>query len=66
MRFHLPDPALEAMIVDEVKAECLLHLAGHPAVGGLRASPYNGISDAAVDSLVGFMVDSGIGEDDAG
>lgn len=55
VRFHLPSPDLEAMFREEADSRGLLHLAGHPAVGGLRASLYNGISDDAVDALVSFM-----------
>lgn len=55
VRFHLPSPALETLFLDEAALNGLLHLSGHPAVGGLRASLYNGISDAAVEALAGFM-----------
>ncbi|MEW5965122.1 MAG: 3-phosphoserine/phosphohydroxythreonine transaminase [Pseudomonadota bacterium] len=57
VRFHLPSPALEALFREEAESQGLLHLAGHPAVGGFRASLYNGISERAVDALVTFMND---------
>lgn len=57
VRFHLANSALEAAFLDEAASQGLLHLAGHPAVGGLRASVYNGICDAAVDALITFMND---------
>lgn len=55
VRFHLPSPDLEAMFREEAESQGLLHLTGHPAVGGLRASLYNGIRDHAVEALVCFM-----------
>lgn len=55
VRFHLASPELEAMFRAEAEAEGLRHLGGHPAVGGLRASLYNGIGDDAVDALLSFM-----------
>lgn len=55
--FRLPSPALDIMFADEAEASRLLHLRGHPAVGGIRASLYNAVSEAAVDALVSFMSD---------
>lgn len=57
VRFHLSSPELEAAFLDEAATQGLRHLAGHPAVGGLRASLYNGIGDEAIDALVAFMND---------
>ncbi len=57
VRFHLPTPALEKLFLEEAALHGLIHLAGHPAAGGLRASLYNGIGDAAVDALTAFMDD---------
>ncbi len=33
----------------------LLNLKGHRSVGGMRASIYNAVPEAAVDSLVAYM-----------
>lgn len=55
VRFHLPTPALERLFLDEAAVNGILHLGGHPSVGGLRANLYNGVPEAAVDTLVAFM-----------
>lgn len=55
--FHLPDPALDTMFLEEAEAEGLHHLGGHPDVGGIRASLYNAVPEPAVDALVSFMSD---------
>lgn len=55
--FRLPSPALEQLFVTEADALGLVGLGGHPDVGGLRAALYNGLPDAAVDALAGFMAD---------
>lgn len=57
VRFHLPDRALERMFIDEAAHEGILHLAGHPSVGGLRANLYNGVDEAAVGTLAAFMAE---------
>lgn len=57
IRFHLPTRSLEQMLVEEAQREGILHLAGHPSVGGLRANVYNGIDESAVDTLVRFLAD---------
>lgn len=57
VRFHLPTRELQDMFTQEAGSHGLLHLDGHPAVGGLRASLYAGISDEAVDALAAFMHD---------
>jgi phosphoserine aminotransferase len=57
VRFHLANSSLEEAFLDEATSRGLLHLKGHPAVGGLRASLYNGIGDSAVDALAAFMHD---------
>ncbi len=53
--FNLADSALEASFVAEADAAGLQALKGHKAVGGIRASLYNAVSQEAVDSLVDFM-----------
>ncbi|MBN8913291.1 MAG: 3-phosphoserine/phosphohydroxythreonine transaminase [Rhizobiales bacterium] len=55
--FHLPDPALDLMFLQEAQAQGLYHLRGHPDVGGIRASLYNAVPDTAVDALASFMSD---------
>lgn len=53
--FRIKDQSLHAVFVEEAEASGLLGLKGHRAVGGLRASLYNAIDEAAVDCLVDFM-----------
>jgi len=55
--FHLPDPVLDLMFLEEAEAHGLHHLRGHPEVGGIRASLYNAVAEPAVDALVSFMSD---------
>jgi len=54
-RIHNTD--LEPVFVAEAKAAGLLALKGHRSMGGIRASLYNALPDAAVDHLVAFMVE---------
>ncbi len=49
------DPALEPIFVRESDAAGLLALKGHRSMGGLRASLYNALPDAAVEALVDFL-----------
>ena len=53
--FHLPDPALTAGFIARAQAAGLSDLQGHPEVGGIRVSLYNGTPDAAVASLLEVM-----------
>ncbi len=53
--FTLQDAALDATFLKESKAAGLLSLKGHRAVGGMRASLYNAVSEEAVDALIDFM-----------
>jgi len=46
---------LAARFVAEAEAAGMPGLKGHRAVGGLRASLYNALDDAAVDDLIAFM-----------
>lgn len=55
--FRTPTPALDDLFVEEAAAAGLLHLKGHPRVGGLRASLYNAVSAKAVHTLIDFMAD---------
>ncbi|MBB5014889.1 3-phosphoserine/phosphohydroxythreonine transaminase [Rehaibacterium terrae] len=55
--FTLHDSALDAAFLDESQAAGLHGLKGHKAVGGMRASLYNAVSEEAVAALVDFMGD---------
>lgn len=55
--FTLHDTALDALFLAESEAAGFIGLKGHKAVGGMRASLYNAVSQAAVDALVKFMRD---------
>ncbi|MDP3872561.1 MAG: 3-phosphoserine/phosphohydroxythreonine transaminase [Methyloversatilis sp.] len=55
--FDLPDAARTARFIAAAQAAGLYDLAGHPDVGGVRVSLYNGLSDDAVDALAAFMHD---------
>ena len=53
--FRLPTEDLEARFVAEAKGEGLLALKGHRSAGGIRASIYNAVEPASVETLVDFM-----------
>jgi phosphoserine aminotransferase len=53
--FTLADAALEKRFLELAEAEGMLNLQGHRSVGGMRASIYNAVPEAAVDALIGFM-----------
>ena len=53
--FTLTRPDLDRAFLAEAKAAGLVNLEGHRSVGGMRASLYNGMSEAGVDALVEFM-----------
>jgi phosphoserine aminotransferase len=53
--FTLPDPESDAAFLKGAKERGLLNLKGHRSVGGMRASLYNAVPEAAVDALVAFM-----------
>ena len=55
--FRLPQASLDLLFLHEAHENGLCHLQGHPSVGGIRASLYNGISDEAVTTLADFMSD---------
>ncbi|SHF16732.1 phosphoserine aminotransferase apoenzyme [Modicisalibacter ilicicola DSM 19980] len=55
--FVLADERLNAVFLEEAEMAGLLNLKGHRSVGGMRASLYNAVSEAAVEALVGFMDD---------
>lgn len=55
--FTLSDPGLDATFLTEAKEAGLITLKGHRSVGGMRASIYNAMPEAGVDTLVDFMQD---------
>lgn len=55
--FTLAQPALDKQFLSEAEGAGLLNLQGHRSVGGMRASLYNAIPQAAVDRLIDFMRD---------
>ena len=55
--FVLADADLDAVFLEESKAAGLTNLKGHRSVGGMRASIYNAVPEAAVDALIAFMAD---------
>lgn len=55
--FRLADPALEPEVVREAAEQGFVGLAGHRAVGGLRASLYNAISEQEAAALAAFLAD---------
>lgn len=55
--FTLADAKLDKVFLAEAEERRLLNLAGHRSVGGMRASLYNAVPEAAVDALIDFMGD---------
>ncbi len=53
--FFTGSEELDAQFVKEAKAQGLLTLKGHRAVGGMRASIYNAMPMAGVEKLAAFM-----------
>ncbi len=53
--FTLADSALDKRFLEQADAAGLLNLQGHRSVGGMRASIYNAVPEAAVDALIDFM-----------
>ncbi|MFZ4535341.1 phosphoserine transaminase [Propionivibrio sp.] len=53
--FNLATPELDKLFIAEALAAGFSGLAGHRAIGGIRASIYNGLTLAAVEELAGFM-----------
>jgi len=53
--FRLPSEELEAKFVAEALENGMIGLKGHRSVGGIRASIYNAVPLAAVETLVDFM-----------
>lgn len=55
--FVLADSTLDKAFLQGAQEARLLNLAGHRSVGGMRASIYNAVPEAAVDSLIDYMKD---------
>ncbi len=55
--FNLPTSEMEARFLAEALAAGFSGLAGHRAIGGMRASIYNAMTLSAVEELAGFMLD---------
>jgi len=55
--FMLADDVLDKTFLKEAEQAMLLNLAGHRSVGGMRASIYNAVPEAAIDALIDFMKD---------
>jgi phosphoserine aminotransferase len=55
--FNLASPELERQFVAEALAAGFTGLAGHRAIGGMRASIYNAVTLPAVEQLAAFMDD---------
>jgi phosphoserine aminotransferase len=53
--FTLGDDRLDAPFLAGAESRGLLNLKGHRSVGGMRASLYNAVPEAAVDALVDYM-----------
>ncbi|WP_067867777.1 3-phosphoserine/phosphohydroxythreonine transaminase [Neptuniibacter marinus] len=53
--FTLADDGLDALFLAQAEEAGLLNLKGHRSVGGMRASIYNAVPEAAVDALISFM-----------
>jgi phosphoserine aminotransferase len=55
--FTLENAGLEKDFLREADKAGLYNLAGHRSVGGMRASLYNAVPEAAVEALIAFMKD---------
>lgn len=55
IRFHLADIGLTRRFLVEAESSGLTHLAGHPHIGGVRASLYNAMPEAGALALARFM-----------
>lgn len=55
--FILADSSLDGQFLEESTAAGLTNLKGHRSVGGMRASIYNAVPEAAVDALIEFMAE---------
>jgi len=55
--FTLAKPELDGEFLKQAEAAGLMNLKGHRSVGGMRASIYNAVPEAAVQALVEFMAE---------
>ncbi len=55
--FTLANPELDKTFLAEAEKVGLTTLKGHRSVGGMRASIYNAMPEAGIDTLVSFMAD---------
>jgi phosphoserine aminotransferase len=55
--FNLETPERERQFLADAQAAGFSGLAGHRAIGGIRASLYNALTLSAVEELLGFMED---------
>ena len=55
--FILADASLDQDFLEQAQAAGLANLKGHRSVGGMRASIYNAVPEAAVDALIEFMAE---------
>lgn len=55
--FVLADAKLDKAFLQGAEDAGLLNLKGHRSVGGMRASVYNAVPEAAVDALIDYMKD---------
>lgn len=55
--FFLAKPELEKKFFEEATKANLSGIKGHRALGGVRASIYNAVTEASVDALIEFMRD---------
>ena len=55
--FRLADDRLDKAFLAGAEEQGLLNLKGHRSVGGMRASIYNAVPEAAVDALVAYMAE---------
>ena len=55
--FKLPSDELTQSFIEQAADHSLTSLAGHRSVGGIRASIYNAMPQAGVESLAWFMDD---------
>ena len=53
--FSLIDASLNSVFIKVAEENRLCYLRGHKAVGGMRASLYNGVPESHVDNLIVFM-----------
>ncbi len=53
--FILADQSLDKLFLEKAEAAGLMNLKGHRAVGGMRASIYNAVTEESVDALIAFM-----------